>query len=144
MSAQNNHDTDMQELKRLNAKFIHNFVTNDTAAHAKILHADFLYISSNGKYVNRKDYLIDWAHGFDGIKYWDYRDERITIFGNMALVHAQNKFVMMKDGKEITGFAMYTDTYLKERGEWKCVQAQICSVTQENYAPDHTIVRKYE
>ena len=39
---------------------------------------------------------------------------------------------------------MYTDVYVKENGEWKCVQAQINKVAPPNYAPDETIVKKYE
>ncbi len=136
--------TDMEVLKKLNATFIHNYVTNDTVSHNKIIHKDFVYISSTGKYVNRKDYLAAWAHGFDGTIYWDYRDERINIFGNMALVHATNKFIIIQDGKEITGMALYTDVYVKENGEWKCVQAQIGKVLPENYPADNTIVKKYD
>ncbi len=35
-------ESDMSELKRLNATFIHNFVANDTAAHNRIIHKDFV------------------------------------------------------------------------------------------------------
>ncbi len=142
--AQNNYDQDMAQLKVLNAKFINNFVTNDSAAHSKILHKDFVCISSTGGYISRQKYLEGWAHGFDGFKYWDYRDENIKIFGNMALVHAQNKYVVMRDGKEITGMSIYTDTYIKENGQWKCVQAQLTKVSPENYAGDDSIVKKYD
>jgi len=137
-------ETDMAELKRLNAKFIHNFVTNDTAAHSLIIHKDFVRISSEGQYMNRKEYLDNWAHGFDGIKYWDYRNEDIRIFGHTALVHSQNKYIVASDGKEITGMSMYTDTYIKENGQWKCIQAQISKVAPEYFADDETIVRKYD
>jgi hypothetical protein len=135
--------SDMEKLRALNAKFIHNFVTEDTASHDKIIHKDFVYISSDGKYTNREDYMKGWAHGYAGYKYWDYRDERIKIFGTTALVRSQNKYIVVRDGKEITGQSMYTDVYIKENGEWKCIQAHISKVTPENYAPDETIVRKY-
>jgi hypothetical protein len=137
-------ETDIAELKRLNAKFIHNFVTNDTAAHSLIIHKDFVCITSEGQYIDRKKYLDDWAHGFDGFKYWDYRNEDIRIFGNTALVHSQNKYIVVEGGKEITGMSMYTDTYIKENGQWKCVQAQISKVSPQHYAGDETIVRKYD
>jgi len=142
--SQHGDKSDLQQLKALNARFINNFVTNDTASHNKIIHHDFICISSDGRYISRKDYLDGWAHGFDGYKYWDYRDERITVFGNTALVHAQNKYIVIQDGQEITGRSMYTDVYVKENGEWKCVQAQINKVAPPNYAPDETIVKKYE
>src|SRR5262249_7697738 len=122
---QSNHDADLKRLRELNAKFINNFVTKDTAAHSRIIHNDFVCISSDGAYIKRQDYLNWWAHGFDGYKYWDYRDEDIKLFGNTALVHARNKYVVVRDGKEITGMSMYTDTYIKDNGQWKCIQAQI-------------------
>jgi Domain of unknown function (DUF4440) len=137
-------ETDIDELKRLNATFIHNFVTNDSAAHSLIIHKDFVRISSEGQFMERKEYLDNWAHGFDGFIYWDYRNEDIRIFGNMALVHSQNKYIVVKDGKEITGMSMYTDTYIKENGHWTCVQAQISKVAPEYFAGDETIVRKYD
>src|SRR5436190_13865285 len=82
-------EADMAQLKKLNAKFIHNFVTNDVEAHSRIIHRDFIRISSEGEFTGRKKYLEDWAHGFGDIKYWDYRNEDIKIFGNTALVHSQ-------------------------------------------------------
>ena len=137
-------ETDIAELKRLNARFIHNFVTNDTTAHSLIIHKNFVRISSEGQCMGRKEYLDNWAHGFDGFIYWDYRNEDIRIFGNMALVHSQNKYILAGDGKEITGMSMYTDTYIKEKGQWKCVQAQVSKVAPEYFAGDETIVRKYD
>lgn len=136
--------TDLGALKKLNAKFIHNFVTNDTASHSRIIHRDFIHVSSTGKYTARKDYLENWAHGFNGIVYWDYRDEDIRIFGNTALIHSQNKCISIENGKEVISFWMNTDTYINENGEWKCIQAQIAKVSPENYAADETIVRKYD
>jgi len=142
-SAQANAD-DMKTLKLLNAKFINNFVTNDTISHSKIIHKDFVCIGSSGQYINRKDYMNGWLNGFDGFIYWDYRDERINIFGNTALVHAVNKYVVVSNGKENKGMSMYTDVYVKENGEWKCVQAQISKLSPEFFPGDETIVRKYD
>ncbi len=137
-------ETDMAALKKLNAKFIHNFVTNDTAAHNLIIHKDFICISSEGQSIDRQTYLNNWAHGFDGYTYWDYRNEDIKIFGNTALVHSQNKYVVIREGKEISGMSMYTDTYIKEKGQWKCIQAQLSKVAPQYFAGDETIVRKYD
>jgi len=144
LAAQKDDASDMAKLKTLNATFINNFVTNDTASHSKIIHKDFVCLTSSGKYINRKDYLDDWAHGFNGFNYWDYREEDIKIFGSTALVHAKCKYVVLRNGKEVTGMSMYTDTYVKENGKWTCVQAHITQVAPENYAADDTIVRKYD
>jgi hypothetical protein len=138
-------DTTLATLRALNKRFIHNFVTNDVPSHDAILHPAFRSMTSNGAHVERADYLRKWAHGFDGnvLVYWDMRDERISIFGDTALVSATNKWVRAKDGVETTGMTCYTDTYVRENGEWLCVLAQLTPVATENYPPDSTIVVKY-
>ncbi len=138
-------DDDLVVLKKLNARFIHNYVTNDVASHDQILHPGFVCITSQGAWVGREAYLKAWATGFDPnvVVYWDYRDEKITVIGVTALVRSVNKYTILVNGKPSTGMSQYTDTYVKENGVWKCVQAQITNVAPENYPPDDRIVRKY-
>jgi ketosteroid isomerase-like protein len=135
----------LRQLKVLNTRFIHNFVTNDVKSHDAITHAGFVYVSTEGLRRGRDEYLKRWATGFDPdvIVYWDYRDERISVFGDVALVWSVNKHVIISDGKEVTGMTGYTDTYLRDGGDWKCIQAQLVPVASGNYPPDATIVRKY-
>ena len=56
----------LAELRALNAKFIHNFVTNDVASHDAILHRAFTYVSSAGAWQDRASYLSRWSTGFSG------------------------------------------------------------------------------
>jgi ketosteroid isomerase-like protein len=133
------------ELRALNARFIHNFITNDVAGHDAILHEGFLCITPTGARVGRADYLKAWATGFDAarIPYFDYRDEKIDVFGDTALVRSTNRSVRLVDGVETVGMTMYTDTYVRQDGAWKCIQAQITPVAPANHPSDDTIVRKY-
>jgi hypothetical protein len=144
-SNQTSTQEDLAELKIINARFIHNFVTNDVPSHDKILHPQFICITSKGKWVGRAQYLTDWKTGFDPevFLYWDYRDEKITVIGNTGLVRSVNKYIILKDGKETTAMSQYTDTYVKENGTWRCIQAQLTTVAPENYPGDETIVKKY-
>lgn len=133
------------ELRALNARFIHNFITNDVAGHDAILHEDFICISPAGVRVSRADYLADWASGFDAgrIPYFDYRDEKIDVFDDTALLRSTNRSVRLKDGVETVGMTMYTDVYVRQDGAWKCIQAQITPVHPAHFPPDETIVKKY-
>jgi Domain of unknown function (DUF4440) len=135
----------MADLRALNARFIHNFVTNDVASHDAMLHRDFLYIRSNGARVDRATYLRNWATGFDRdiIPYWDTRDEHITQSGPVALVRATNKYVERHGETQVTGMASYTDVYLYADGVWKCLQAQITSVAEPHWPGDDTIISVY-
>ena len=132
-------------LRALNARFIHNFVTNDVPSHDAILHPRFLCIGSKGQRVERAPYLKAWANGFDAevLVYWDVRDELITVFGDVALVRSTNKHIHLVEGQQVVGMTAYTDTYLREDGEWKCIQAQLTPVAPEHWPGDETIVSVY-
>src|SRR5713101_2563838 len=75
--------------------------------------------------------------------YYDYRDEKIDVFGDTALVRSTNKRVGLKESVETTSMTTYTDIYVREGGTWKCIQAQITPVAPANYPPDETVVRSY-
>lgn len=138
LSAQTNHDkqsgvnniqSDMAQLSALNAQFIQNFLHNDTIAHGKIIYKEFVCIASNGKVVSREEYMKEWAHGYDSSVYKSFvmQNEVIRIFGNTALVRAETPYTYIKNGTEISGATVYTDTYIKLDGRWWCVQAQLTS-----------------
>lgn len=133
------------QLRALNARFVHNFITNDVASHDAILHPDFVSISSNGMRLDRAGYLKRWANLFDPevIVYWDTRDENITLLGPLALVRATNKHIERCNGRDETGMTCYTDTYVLENGRWTCIQAQLTMVAPEYWPPDSTIVSVY-
>lgn len=135
----------INELRAVNARFIHNFITRDVASHDALLHPDFVNIWPTGQRWDRASYLKYWATAFDPevTIYWDVRDELITVIGDVALVRSTNKHVRRRDGKEVTGMTMYTDTYLFENGAWKCIQAQLTVVAPEFYPADDTIVSVY-
>lgn len=135
----------MAALSALNAKFIHNFVTCDVPSHDAIIDPDFVCISPSGSVHGRAEYLEAWATDFDPevILYWDMRDQDIRIFGDFALVRATTKWVRRREGKDITGMTMYTDTYRRVGGRWLCVQAQLTPVTPENFTADTAIVCCY-
>jgi hypothetical protein len=133
------------QLKAMNARYIHECVTNDVPSHSAIIHERYVEILTRGQRLNRQQHLARWATGFDPevFLYWDTRDELISIFGPVGLVRSTNKYVVRRDGKETTGMTAYTDTYFYEDGKWMCVQAQLTAVTPENYPSDDTIVSVY-
>ena len=123
-------DNDSARLSALNKQLIRNFLQQDVAAHNQLIHPDFVCIESDGKVVNREVYLKNWASDYDrsGYKSFDYTDEFIRIFHDMALVRAKTVYTKWVDGKVVKGSTMYTDTYVKEDGQWRCVQAQLTPV----------------
>jgi len=122
---------DESTLTSINRRFIRNFLNNDTIEHNKIIHpSKFLFIGTNGKLLDRNEYMQAWAHGYDKtvMPEFDLEEVQVRIFDNMALIVAKTKDKKMKDGEYVTGETMYTDTYIKEKGQWKCVQVQLTMI----------------
>jgi hypothetical protein len=136
---------DIEALRKLNRRFIHNFVTNDVPGHDAILHPEFIAIGPSGAYQDRASYLREWANGFDPkvITYWDMRDECIAVFADLALIRATNRWVRQINGAPTLGMTCYTDTYVRVRSQWLCVQAQLTPVASSNFPPDDTVVCQY-
>lgn len=136
---------DLEQLRALNKRFIHNFVTNDVPGHDRIIHPQFRTVTSAGGHMGRQPYLEEWASGFDPdvIIYWDMRDERITLLGDVALVTASTRYVRVREGREVPGMTCYTDTYVRTPDGWRCALAQLTPVSPDNYPGDDTIVVKY-
>lgn len=139
------HTADLEVLSALNKRFIHNFVTNDVASHDAILHPAFRALYTGGNHIDRASYLEEWATGFDPavITYWDMRDQRINVVGDVALVSATNRWARVRDGVESVGMTCYADTYVRSGASWLCVLAQLTPVAAENYPSDDTVVVRY-
>ena len=130
MEARSINKTDSAELSKLNAQFIRNFLNQDAKAHAKIIHTNFICIESSGAITDRGTYLKNWATDLDksGYTSFTYSEESIRIFENVALVRSKTTYTKNEGDKKTEGYTIYTDTYFKENGEWKCVQVQITPV----------------
>jgi hypothetical protein len=124
------HATDSAALSALNRQFIDNFIHQDAALHDQLIHKDFVCIQNSGAIVQRDQYLKDWGNAYhqSGYTAFAYTDEVIRIFGNVALIRSKTVYTKNVKGKEVKGNSIYTDTYLKENGSWKCIQAQITPV----------------
>jgi hypothetical protein len=136
--------SDLTTLRMLNARFVHNFVTNDVARHDSLLHPLFTAIQSDGSVLDRVAYLAGWARGFDPrvIPYWDTRGEHITVVGDTALVRATNVFDVVMGTRSWRAIT-YTDTYVRAGGSWLCLQAQLTAVTADVLPDPATIVNRY-
>jgi ketosteroid isomerase-like protein len=124
--------SDRAMLSALNRQFIDNFIHEDAARHDQLIHRDFVCIQGNGAIVGRAEYIKGWADSYSKNGYTSFAitDEVIRIFGHTALVRSKTVYTKTVAGKEVSGNSIYTDTYLKEDGGWKCVQAQITPVLQ--------------
>ncbi|HEV3413201.1 MAG TPA: DUF4440 domain-containing protein [Puia sp.] len=122
--------SDSVALSRLNHQFIENFIRQDTLNHSAIIDPDFVCIEGDGSIVPRAAYMKDWASAYarSGYLTFTYTDETIRIFSTTALVRSKTVYTKSINGTIIKGNSIYTDTYFKRDGKWRCIQAQITPV----------------
>lgn len=125
--AQQAANAEVATLIAINRQFIKNFINNDTVEHTRIIHPNFLFIGKDGSLHDRNEYMAGWAHGYDQtvIPEFVLEEVQVRIFGDMALIVAKTRDKTMKDGQWAIGETRYTDTYIKQKGEWRCVQVQL-------------------
>ncbi len=136
------------ELRALNARFIHNFITNDVPGHDAILHKDFICISPAGARVSRADYLEEWATGFDprpASSTSTIATRRSTCSATPPCCASTNKSVRdRRTASKSAGMTIYTDT-LRARGRrpGSASRRRSRRCSPPSYPPDETIVKKY-
>ena len=119
---------DVEILTRINEQFIRNYLNNDTVAHNKIIHPDkFLIVRSDGSLMNRRDYMLEWSKGYnkETIPEFQMLEPIVRVFGDMAVITAKTRFKYKKDGNWVIGETRYSDTYIRENGQWRCVHVQL-------------------
>src|SRR5262245_32497429 len=122
---------DVADLTSINEQFIRNYLNNDTVAHNKIIHPDkFLIVRSDGSLMNRKDYMLEWSKGYnkETIPEFQMLEPIVRVFGDMAVITAKTRFKYRKDGQWVIGESRYSDTYIRENGQWRCVHVQLTKI----------------
>ena len=115
---------DHEVLAALNASYVQAFRDADVAWYDAHLAADYQVVFGDGSLHDRAAALADFAKPYyaDGIADFPLDKVRIRRFGDVALIHAENAYTL-KDGRK--GVNRYTDVWVKQRGRWWCVAAQI-------------------
>lgn len=115
---------DYAVLSTLNARYVEAFRKADADWYAIHLAPDYRVVHGDGSLHDRNEALADFALPyFDrNIRSFPVDAVRIRIFGQMALIHAENAY-LLKDGRR--GINRYTDIWRKTPSGWRCISAHI-------------------
>lgn len=116
--------TDLEVLRALNANYVQAFRNADVGWYAAHLAPEYVVVSSDGSIKDRAAALHDFARPVFAEHIQSFPVDKVQIrrFGDVALIHAENDFVM-KDGR--VGVNRYTDIWHKRDGKWRCIAAHI-------------------
>jgi uncharacterized protein (TIGR02246 family) len=112
-------------LRALNDHYVRAFREADVSWYDAHLASDYVVINGDGSFKDRAQALADFSRPTFAthMKSFPVDQVRIRRFGAVALIHAENAYVM-KDGRQ--GVSRYTDIWHQQAdGRWRCVAAHI-------------------
>jgi ketosteroid isomerase-like protein len=108
-----------QEIRDLDRKSIEAFL-NGTPEDLKSIWADDFVWSAE---PTSPDQLEDLAAGHLRVESADTEDVNVRIHGDAAVLTGYARVKGEYRGEDISGLYAYTDTYVKQGDQWKCVAA---------------------
>ena len=110
-------------LKADNARFAA-MLKADAAALEKLLADELSYTHSNASVQDKKAFIDDIKTG--KIKYLtvDATDQKVRVFGNMAIVTGGASVHVIQNGNDLTFKIRYTNAHINRSGAWQMVAWQ--------------------
>ena len=114
-------------VKAMEDKWEASIPSHDIATVQGFIAADFVGISSQGKFVDRSSVLAEYKKDKDTYKLAKNEKLNVKAFGPNIMVvtgRAREKGTG-KDGKAFDRTFLFTDTWMNRSGQWQCVASQI-------------------
>jgi ketosteroid isomerase-like protein len=77
----------------------------------------------DGRVMSKSQYLADTRRGNTKYESAAVSDQKVMVFGDMAVVHGIWTEKSASRGQDTSGQSRFTDIYIKRDGSWKCVSS---------------------
>jgi len=122
--AQQKSTGDETALKTLELKWDAANVKGDTATLTTIFADTFISTNAEGKTRTKAEVLAQVRSG--DVKYETSKvdDMKVYLYGDAAVVNGRWAGKFTEKGKPMNTTERFTDTYIRQNGQWKCVASQ--------------------
>ena len=96
----------------------------DARALELLLANTFVYTDSDGSFMNRTQWLAHVKRGDDHYEQLGNEGQVVQLYGDAAVVTGAYRERIKLAGKTVVQRGRFTDTWVKQGGEWKCVASQ--------------------
>jgi ketosteroid isomerase-like protein len=105
----------------LEKEWVDAIVNKDTATVDRLLADDFVGTSPTAHYYYKDMALDDLASGRLTVTSMDLDEASVNVYGNTAIAFSSQEEVSTYGGEDTSGHYHYTDVWIRQDGEWKCV-----------------------
>jgi len=117
-------NTDIEELTKLNQKWLNTYLTKDTTTLSRIFSDDFVLISPTGSKMTKHDIISRLNKQETTAINIDSINVRL-LTSDVGLITAYITFALKENGKDMTGQNCYQDVYVKRKDQWYAVAAHV-------------------
>ena len=115
---------DEAALKAIEEKWDAANMKGDTATLAAIFVDTFITTNSEGKTRTKAEALAQVKSGEIKYETSKVEDMKVYVYGDAAVVNGRWKAKFVEKGKPVDTTERFTDTYVRQNGQWKCVASQ--------------------
>jgi len=109
------------ELKALEQKWNDAYLKGDSTALDAILAETFISTDAEGKVSTKAETLAHLKSGQTKYQTSQVDDMKVSVYGDTAVVNGRWKGKFVEKRKPVNGTERFTDTYVRQNGQWRCV-----------------------
>jgi len=99
-------------------------VKHDARALSLLLAETFAFTDDDGRFMNKSQWLAHIRNGVDHYEQLGNSGMAVHLYGNVAVATGIYQDKIREKGKVVSRSGRFTDIWIKQNGEWKCVASQ--------------------
>jgi ketosteroid isomerase-like protein len=99
-------------------------VKHDTRALSLLLAETFEFTDDDGHFMNKSQWLAHIRNGVDHYEQLGNSGMAVHLYGNVAVATGIYQDKIKEKGRAVVRSGRFTDTWIQQNGEWKCVASQ--------------------
>jgi hypothetical protein len=99
-------------------------VKHDARALSLLLADAFEYTDSDGSFMNREQWLEHVTNAVDDYEQLGNSKMKVHLYGDVAIVNGEYREKLKVKGRTLIRTGRFTDTWILQKGQWKCVASQ--------------------
>ena len=99
-------------------------VRHDVRALSMLIAETFEFTDDDGHFMNKSQWLAHIRNGVDQYEQLGNTGMAVHLYGNVAVATGIYQDKIKEKGKAVVRSGRFTDTWVQQNGEWKCVASQ--------------------
>ena len=127
----NHNSEDGQALRRIQHDWADARLKRDSSFPRQIEADDFTVVWFDGRIVNKEEDVRSYEA--DDVTFTEFNlgDLQVRFYGDTAIVVGQGSLKAHATNQDFSGKYVWTDTFVKQDGEWKAVASQVTPVLKK-------------